>query len=72
MTRDAVQPALTGTRNGLPESGYRYHGADDPARDAEVAATIAAARAKLAPARCDGCGYLVTAPGHLIACGNTP
>jgi hypothetical protein len=87
---------------------YDAHGrrAAERARDAEVAAQIAAARATLAagrrdeaadvydpdlppyewyremadtppdpaPAvsRCDTCGYLVTAVGHQIACGDTP
>jgi hypothetical protein len=80
MTRKAVQPATAGTRNGLSApKPYVYRGDQ---RAAEVAATIATVRARLLAAgqddaaplppadRCDDCGYLVTAPGHLAECGD--
>jgi hypothetical protein len=80
-----LRPAATGTRNGLPGPKPYVYGGDE--RDAEIAAKIAAVRARLTgPAeplpveaaasaeveRCDDCGYLVTAPGHQIICGDTP
>jgi hypothetical protein len=68
-------------RQGMPLPKPYEWSAAGRRRDAQVAAQLAAIRAKLhqpvreAPSpvplavRCAGCGYLTTAPGHRLVCG---